>query len=162
MTEQTREFGLIGLGRMGGSLALHAMEKGYRVVGYRTKGAPEHLTQAGLIEARGASDLRDLLSHPRVMFLYVPAGPPIDRVLDDLVPHLEPGDIVVDGGNSYWGDSVRRHERLQKREIRFVDLGTSGGICGARHGACFMAGGDNARACALRAGARDNAGLRLH
>ena len=61
MTEQTREFGLIGLGRMGGSLALQAMEKGYRVVGYTRKGAPEYLTQAGLVEARGASHLRDLL-----------------------------------------------------------------------------------------------------
>ncbi len=76
------------------------------------------------------------------MFLYVPAGPPVDAVLDDIVPHLDTDDIVVDGGNSYWGDSIRRFERLKKREIRFVDLGTSGGVSGARQGACFMAGGE--------------------
>jgi 6-phosphogluconate dehydrogenase len=76
------------------------------------------------------------------VFLYVPAGPAIDSVIDDLLPHLDAGDIVVDGGNSYWGDSIRRCEWLRTRDIRFVDLGTSGGVDGARHGACFMAGGE--------------------
>jgi 6-phosphogluconate dehydrogenase len=68
--------------------------------------------------------------------------PIVDNLIDDIVPHLEKGDIIVDAGNSYWGDSIRRHGRLAGQGIHFVDLGTSGGVEGARHGACFMAGGD--------------------
>lgn len=74
--------------------------------------------------------------------LYVPAGPVVDSLLDDLGGLLEPGDVIADGGNSYWGDSIRRHDRLRERGIQYVDLGTSGGVDGARHGACFMAGGE--------------------
>ena len=69
-------------------------------------------------------------------------GPAVDSVLDKLAAALEPGDIVVDGGNSYWGDSIRRHARLRSRGLHFVDAGTSGGLAGARHGACFMVGGE--------------------
>jgi 6-phosphogluconate dehydrogenase len=76
------------------------------------------------------------------VFLYIPAGAAIDETLDELCSLLEADDIVVDGGNSYWGDSVRRHARARERGIEFVDLGTSGGVSGARHGACFMAGGE--------------------
>ena len=66
----------------------------------------------------------------------------VDEVLEELAPHLEAGDILVDGGNSYWGDSIRRHRRLGSKHLHFVDLGTSGGVTGARNGACFMAGGE--------------------
>jgi 6-phosphogluconate dehydrogenase len=142
MSEGIREFGVVGLGRMGGGLAMQAIEKGYRVVGYARHGAPDDLARGGLEGITAISDFRARLSRPRVVFLYVPAGPPVDAVLDDLVSDLDAGDVVVDGGNSYWGDSIRRFERLKQREIRFVDLGTSGGVSGARHGACFMAGGE--------------------
>jgi 6-phosphogluconate dehydrogenase len=143
VSEKPREFGVIGLGRMGGALTLHALEKGYRVVGHARKGAPRELIDAGLVECRAPVDFRGHLSQPRIIFLYIPAGPAVDGAIDDLAPHLDSGDIVVDGGNSYWGDSIRRYERLDKRNIRFVDLGTSGGLAGARRGACFMAGGDS-------------------
>jgi 6-phosphogluconate dehydrogenase len=76
------------------------------------------------------------------VFLYIPAGRVVDEVLDQLAVALEPGDIVVDGGNSYWGDSIRRHARLGERGLQFVDAGTSGGVTGARRGACFMVGGE--------------------
>lgn len=142
MTVTKREFGIIGLGRMGASLSLQALEKGIRVVGLELKGAPEELLQANLVEIHNGSDFRRLLSPPRCVFLYIPAGPPVDQLLGELAVHLEPGDVVADGGNSYWGDSIRRHARLKEKGIRFVDLGTSGGIEGARHGACFMAGGE--------------------
>ena len=142
MSDGIREFGVIGLGRMGGGLALQAIDKGYRVVGYTKHGVPNDLRRAGLQGITALADFPAALSRPRVVFLYVPAGPAVDSVLDDLVPQLDTGDIVVDGGNSYWGDSKRRHERLGKRDIRFIDLGTSGGVSGAREGACFMAGGD--------------------
>jgi 6-phosphogluconate dehydrogenase len=75
------------------------------------------------------------------VFLYVPAGPVVDGLLDALAAALEPGDVVADGGNSYWGDSIRRHARLAGRGLDLVDVGTSGGVEGARTGACFMVGG---------------------
>jgi 6-phosphogluconate dehydrogenase len=136
------EFGIVGLGRMGGSLALQALEKGIRVVGFELRGAPAEMVQAGLVEIKGLDAFRQQLTPPRAVFLYIPAGPIVDRVADDLADRLEAGDIIVDGGNSYWGDSIRRHARLGEKGIRFVDLGTSGGVEGARQGACFMAGGE--------------------
>ena len=137
-----RAFGLVGLGRMGANLALQALEKKIRVIGFDLKGAPEELRRAGLEAVKDLIGFRTRLPAPRVVLVYVPAGPVVDRVLDDLCAALEPGDLLVDGGNSYWGDSIRRQARLADRGFRFVDLGTSGGWSGARHGACFMAGGE--------------------
>ncbi len=136
------EFGVIGLGRIGGGLAHLALEKGIRVVGASRSGAPKDLVKAGLDEIRDFAAFREKLRAPRAVLLYVPAGPAVDKILDQLTGALEPGDVMVDGGNSYWGDSIRRHARLRERGLHFVDLGTSGGLAGARHGACFMAGGD--------------------
>ena len=136
-----REFGVVGLGRMGGNLSLQALEKGMRVVGFEIKAPSAELTKAGLIVIGDLAEFRTQLSPPRAVFLYIPAGPPVDQLLDDLAEHLETGDVLVDGGNSYWGDSIRRHRRLASKGIQLVDVGTSGGVDGARHGACFMAGG---------------------
>jgi 6-phosphogluconate dehydrogenase len=141
MTTPAGEFGIVGLGRMGGGLALHARELGLRVVGADSAGLRADLKQAGIIDAKGLEGFRQLLSPPRAVFIYVPAGRVVDAVIDDVAAHLEPGDVIVDGGNSYWGDSIHRAARLEPRSIEFVDLGTSGGIEGARHGACFMVGG---------------------
>jgi 6-phosphogluconate dehydrogenase len=77
-----------------------------------------------------------------MVFIYIPAGPAIDAVIDDFTEVLENEDILIDGGNSYWGDSIRRYNRLKKKGIHYIDLGTSGGTEGARNGACFMAGGE--------------------
>ncbi|MBI3277272.1 MAG: decarboxylating 6-phosphogluconate dehydrogenase [Chlamydiae bacterium] len=141
MTNTKKEWGLVGLGKMGGNLALQALEKGMRVVSFDLKkAAPEYL-KAGLVQIEHLEDFRKTLSSPRIVFIYIPAGPAVDHVLTDLAQCLEKGDILVDGGNSYWGDSIRRHQKLQEKGIHFVDLGTSGGVDGARHGACFMAGG---------------------
>src|SRR6185503_16978600 len=136
------EFGVIGLGRIGGGLAYQALEKGLRVVGASRSGAPKDLVKAGLAEIKDFAGFRGKLGAPRVVFLYVPAGPAVDRILEQLGEALEPGDVIVDGGNSYWGDSIRRHARLREEKLHFVDVGTSGGLEGARHGACFMAGGE--------------------
>ena len=137
-----KEWGLIGLGKMGGNLALQALEKGMKVVGFDLKKAPEEFLKAGLIQIQNLRDFKEKLSKPRAVFIYIPAGPALDGLLDDLASKLEAGDILVDGGNSYWGDSIRRHRRLKAKGIHFVDLGTSGGVDGARNGACFMAGGE--------------------
>lgn len=140
--EASRTFGIIGLGRMGGSLALQALEKGWRVAGFTLGDAPGELVAAGLRAAGSLGELRQLLPRPRKVLLYVPAGPTVDELLARLETVLDAGDIVADGGNSYWGDSIARHRRLRDRGLHLVDLGTSGGVSGARRGACFMAGGD--------------------
>ena len=140
--KKRKAFGLVGLGKMGANLALQALEKGLQVVGFDLRGASEELKGAGLAEVSGLAGLRERLAAPRIVLVYVPAGPAVDSVLDELCGALEPGDLLVDGGNSYWGDSMRRQARLRERGFRFVDLGTSGGWSGARHGACFMAGGE--------------------
>lgn len=141
MSDQS--FGIVGLGQMGQNLALQALEKDFEVAGFDIKGASEELLDAGLNEVEELTDFREVLQPPRVVFLYVPAGPIVDQVLDDLSEVLEDGDILVDGGNSYWGDSIRRQQRLAERGLMLVDCGTSGGISGAREGACFMAGGES-------------------
>ncbi len=107
MTEAKKEYGVVGLGRMGGNLARQALEKGVRVVGFARKGAPDDLVEAGLVEVRSFEDLKEELSPPRAVFLYIPAGPAVDSVLDEIAVQLEEGDVLVDGGNSYWGDSTR-------------------------------------------------------
>jgi 6-phosphogluconate dehydrogenase len=136
------ELGVIGLGKMGGGLALQALERGMRVVGLSRDGARDALKKAGLVEIADVTSFREQLKPPRLVLLYTPTGRVVDDILDRLIQSLEPGDIVADGGNSYWGDSIRRHRRLQTKGIQFVDVGTSGGVDGARNGACFMVGGE--------------------
>ena len=132
--------GIIGLGKMGGNLALQATEKGIRVVGKARSGKPE-LEQAGVRIVADYAAFASPLDKPRVIYLSLPAGPTVDTVLGELVPHLEKGDVVMDGGNSFYLDSIDREKKLWEKGIYFLDCGTSGGLEGARHGACFMVGG---------------------
>lgn len=142
MADFKREFGVIGLGRMGGGLGLQAMDKGMKVVGYDPGPLTDDLKKSKLVKIDKIDDFAKNLSSPRAIFIYIPAGPIVDTVIDDLAGKLEKGDIIVDGGNSYWGDSIRRAKRLSQKGIFLVDCGTSGGVDGARHGACFMVGGE--------------------
>jgi 6-phosphogluconate dehydrogenase len=137
-----RTFGIIGLGKMGGNLALQALEKGWKVVGYSLSSPPKEMSDKGLQFTNSLEEFKDALSPPRKIFCYIPAGKAIDDLIGKLENFLVDGDVLVDGGNSYWGDSMRRYERLKALKIGFVDLGTSGGVSGARSGACFMAGGE--------------------
>lgn len=114
----------------------------FRVIGQTKSGVPKDLVQFGVIAAPLLSDLTRYLTPPRIIMIYVPAGPVVDDVQDGLAATLEAGDIIVDGGNSYWGDTIRRAERLERKALHLVDAGTSGGIPGARHGASFMCGGE--------------------
>jgi 6-phosphogluconate dehydrogenase len=134
-------FGLVGLGRMGEGLARNARDHGWTVVGYRRSGVQPGLRRVGVKAVKSLEELAEALPTPRLVLLSVPAGEPVDQVLDQLLPFLQRGDLVADGGNSYWGDSLRRHERLASAGLHFLDVGTSGGLAGARHGACFMVGG---------------------
>jgi 6-phosphogluconate dehydrogenase len=133
-------FGVIGLGKMGSNLALQAIEKGYTVYGY-DRFPKKELEQQGLKLAIGEENLLQQLSSPKIVFIYIPAGVAVDEALDDLSGRMSKGDIIVDGGNSYWGDSIRRAKKLKEKGIYLIDCGTSGGVEGARHGACFMVGG---------------------
>lgn len=138
-------FGIIGLGRMGANLARHAREKGHEVVGYsRTVDNREELAKNGIEIAHSLEELVQMLNRPRVVFAYVPHGPPTEEVCDSLRGLMAAGDVVCDGGNSHWADSQRRHVLFAKAEIQFLDVGTSGGVTGARQGACFMVGGSRA------------------
>jgi 6-phosphogluconate dehydrogenase len=135
--------GIVGLGRMGAGLAQAAIEHGYDVVGHDpgAEGA-KALVGRGLVLAATLEELIDELSAPRIVLVYVPHGDPTERVCAELRASASAGDVVVDGGNSHWEDSRRRHREFAQEGIRFVDVGTSGGLWGARHGACFMVGGD--------------------
>ena len=93
-----KEFGVVGLGRMGGNLALQALEKGMRVAGYVRRKVREDLVKAGIVTAKDLGAFVKELTPPRAVFVYIPAGPPVDTVLDDLAATLEKGDILVDGG----------------------------------------------------------------
>ncbi|AEM78524.1 MULTISPECIES: phosphogluconate dehydrogenase (NAD(+)-dependent, decarboxylating) [Thermoanaerobacter] len=136
--------GLIGLGRMGFNLALNMRDHGHEVVAYNR--SPEKIKEAEKEGIKGAYTIEDLvkkLERRRIIWLMVPAGDPVDEMIEKLVPLLEEHDIIIDGGNSYYKDTLRRYEMLKEKEIDFVDVGTSGGIEGARHGACTMIGAED-------------------
>jgi 6-phosphogluconate dehydrogenase len=135
--------GMIGLGKIGGNLSLQAMEKGHQVVGYsKSEEELNALAEKGLDPARSIQSLVEKLKSPRIVLLYVPSGDPTDEVCKELKQYLNSGDIVIDGGNSHWKKSVGRYEEFKEKRIHFLDCGTSGGVEGARKGACFMVGGD--------------------
>ncbi|NJL44500.1 MAG: decarboxylating 6-phosphogluconate dehydrogenase [Nitrosarchaeum sp.] len=137
--------GFIGLGRMGASMVRHLLEQGTEVVVYnRDPAKMRPLVRAGALMARDVEDVLMQLPRSRIVWLMVKAGAPVDELLDALLVHLRKGDVVIDGGNSFYKDSQRRYERLRSKGVSFLDVGTSGGMEGARHGACMMVGGDKA------------------
>lgn len=137
------QFGMIGLGRMGGNLAMQALKKGMKVVGFDRNPAAQELLAAGLISITDFKGFVANLARPRIIFVYIPSGHAIDVCADQLCEVLDQGDIIIDGGNSYWGDTIRRHDKYAAKGFQFIDIGTSGGIAGAAGGACFMLGGDD-------------------
>ena len=135
------KLGIIGLGKMGGNLALQAIEKNIEVTGKARKDKPE-FEKKGVRVVTDYKSFVSYLGRPKVIYLSLPAGNTVDTVLGELLPYLEKGDVVMDGGNSFYLDSIEREKRLWKeKEIYFLDCGTSGGLDGARYGACFMVGG---------------------
>ena len=142
------DIAVVGLAVMGANLALNLADSGNRVTLFnRTTSVTDELVAgeaAGkdVVPAHTLEDMVETLSTPRVILLMVKAGDPVDYVLDDLVPLLDEGDIVIDGGNSLFTDTARRYEALKAKGIRFVGAGVSGGEEGARHGPSIMPGGD--------------------
>ncbi|GCE12950.1 phosphogluconate dehydrogenase (NAD(+)-dependent, decarboxylating) [Tengunoibacter tsumagoiensis] len=139
------ELGLVGLGRMGAYMAKRLLRNGHTVVGYaRRTTTVQGALQDGAI-TRGSSSLEDLvkqLAQPRVIWLMVPAAS-VDATLHDLLPFLSPDDVVIDGGNSYYHDDIRRAKMLKEHQIHYLDVGTSGGVWGLERGYCQMIGGED-------------------
>lgn len=138
------QIGFVGLGKMGYNLVVNLLRHKHEVIGYDIN--PELVD---LIKGEGAGgvnsyeELFQTLPGPRVIWLMIPAGPLIDKVLDQLLASgLSSGDIVIDGGNSHYQDTLRRYEMLKTKGVSYVDCGTSGGVSGALNGACTMVGGD--------------------
>ncbi|MCH4886928.1 decarboxylating 6-phosphogluconate dehydrogenase [Acidaminobacter sp. JC074] len=137
------KLGLVGLGKMGYPLALNMKDHGHDVIAYNR--SPE---KRRLIEREGVKTVDSLkalvesLEKPRTIWLMVPSGETVDHLIQELLRYLEHDDLIVDGGNSFYKDTLRRFEMLKEEGIGYIDVGTSGGVKGARYGACFMAGGE--------------------
>src|ERR1700758_209557 len=136
------QLGMIGLGRMGANMVRRLLKDGHRCVVFdRSPKVVEELVKENAV---GANDLRALvkkLEPPRAVWLMVPAAV-VDDTIADLVSLLEPGDILIDGGNSYYVDDIRRAKDLASKQIHYVDVGTSGGVWGLERGYCMMIGGE--------------------
>jgi 6-phosphogluconate dehydrogenase len=136
------QLGMIGLGRMGSNMVRRLLKAGHEAVVFdRSIKAVHQLVEEKAIGSSSLADFVNKLSKPRAVWLMVPAGV-VDATIADLVPLLEPGDILIDGGNSYYVDDIRRAKELAQKKIHYVDVGTSGGIWGLERGYCMMIGGE--------------------
>jgi 6-phosphogluconate dehydrogenase len=137
------QLGMIGLGRMGGNLVRRLMRDGHHCVGYaRSRKSIEQLEAEGMTGASGLADMVRKLEQPRTIWIMVPASV-VESTIEGLKPHLSPGDIVIDGGNSYYRDDIDRAADLKALGIHYVDCGTSGGVFGLDRGYCLMIGGED-------------------
>jgi 6-phosphogluconate dehydrogenase len=138
------QLGMIGLGRMGANMVRRLMKNGHQCVVYdRHADAVQGLAAEGATGSDALADFVRKLEKPRAIWLMVPAGV-VDGTIGDLLPLLESGDILIDGGNSYYVDDIRRAEELKAKGVEYVDVGTSGGVWGLERGYCMMIGGTNA------------------
>ncbi|MFN7945687.1 MAG: decarboxylating 6-phosphogluconate dehydrogenase [Blastocatellia bacterium] len=138
------QLGMVGLGRMGGNMVRRLMKNGHECVAFDLNA--ENVRQIAAEGATGTASLDDFVSKlkpPRAAWVMVPAGVPTENTVMALAARMEAGDIIIDGGNSYYKDDVRRAEQLQQRGIHYVDVGTSGGIWGVERGYCLMIGGSD-------------------
>jgi 6-phosphogluconate dehydrogenase len=137
------QLGMIGLGRMGGNMTIRLVQGGHELVGYARD--PEQVSVVAEKGAKPALSVQELVSKltpPRHVWLMVPSGEATSGTIEGLVPELDPGDTIIDGGNSYYRDSIKRAEMLRDHQIHFVDCGTSGGIWGLENGYCLMIGAE--------------------
>jgi 6-phosphogluconate dehydrogenase len=137
------QLGLIGLGKMGGYMAERLRLGGHQVVGFDFNAeAVEKLAASGNVGVSSLEELADKLEGRKAIWIMVPQGKPVDETIAKLLPLLKPGDILIDGGNSYYKDTLRRYQEVTAKGLHFVDVGTSGGIWGLKEGYSMMVGGD--------------------
>jgi 6-phosphogluconate dehydrogenase len=138
------ELGLIGLGKMGYNMAERLRLAGHKVVGYDTSAdVVKKFAATGSVGANSLAEMASKLSAPRAVWIMVPAGDPVDETIAKLLPAMQKGDTFIDGGNSYYKDSMRRAADLKAKGFNFVDAGTSGGVWGLKEGYSLMVGGDD-------------------
>ncbi len=139
------KIGLIGLGRMGGNIARRLMRAGHEIVAYdRSTDAVAALVADGAQGADSLDDMRGKLASPAIWWVMLPAGAPTEDTITAISEHASAGDVIIDGGNSFYKDDIRRSKALAERDIHYVDVGTSGGVWGLERGYCMMIGGDDA------------------
>jgi 6-phosphogluconate dehydrogenase len=137
------ELAIVGLGRMGGNMAERLIKGSHRIIGYaRHKESVEKSVKKGLVGSYSLEEMISYLSQPRAVWLMIPAGDPVDQALEALIHLLDRGDIVIDGGNSYYKDTLRRAGMMREKGLHYVDVGTSGGIWGLTEGYSLMIGGE--------------------
>ncbi len=137
------QVGMIGLGRMGGNMVERLLKGGHQVVGFAPdREAVQQVTQKGASGVHSLAELVQQLSPPRTAWMMIPAGDPVDQTIGLLQTLLDRGDVIVDGGNSNYKDSIRRATALREKGLHFVDVGTSGGVWGLKEGYCMMIGGE--------------------
>jgi len=137
------ELGMIGLGRMGANMTERLVLGGHKVITYdRSAEAIQRVVDKGAVGAHSLADFVKKLSLPRAIWLMVPSGDPVDQTIDQLLAGLAKGDVIIDGGNSNYKDSIRRAEKMKTHGMHFIDAGTSGGIWGLQNGYCMMVGGE--------------------
>ncbi|MBI1767760.1 MAG: decarboxylating 6-phosphogluconate dehydrogenase [Bacteroidetes bacterium] len=134
------KIGLIGLGKMGYNLALNFISKGFEVIAFDTNKSSKH-SDGKIKFVSSISEFCQALPQQKIVWLMVPANGAVDTVINDLLPYLTTNDIIIDGGNSHYKETISRAQGLEKRGIHFLDCGTSGGVNGALHGVCTMVGG---------------------
>jgi len=137
------QIGLIGLGRMGANIARRLIGRGHSVIGFdETMAAAQTLASEGGTAAKSLEALVEALTPPRNVWVMVPAGEPTEKTIERLAILLKPGDAIIDGGNTFWRDDVRRAKALKARGLHHLDAGTSGGVLGREAGYCLMIGGE--------------------
>ncbi|MFD2678621.1 phosphogluconate dehydrogenase (NAD(+)-dependent, decarboxylating) [Camelimonas lactis] len=137
------QLGMIGLGRMGGNIVRRLMQRGHQAVVHdRAEAAVAMLAAEGAVGAASLADLVQKLQAPRAVWVMLPAGAATEDTVMQLGDLLSPGDVIIDGGNSFWRDDVRRAGVLREKGVHYVDVGTSGGVWGLERGYCMMIGGD--------------------
>lgn len=137
------KLGFVGLGKMGRAMALSLSSKGFEVVAYDISvAAVEEVSKKGVRPAFSLEEMARNLESPRTIWMMVPAGKSVDDVIEGLLSHLSEGDTLIEGGNSFYKDSLARAEKLKKKGINFIDVGTSGGLEGAEKGLSLMIGGE--------------------
>ena len=137
------KLGMIGLGKMGGNMAARLLRDGHEVIGYNRSDEPyEELRSEGGVPTASVEELVSRLESPRYVWLMIPAGKPVEDTIDLLIPLLDEGDVIIDGGNTFYQDTMRRAEKVAEHGLKYVDVGTSGGIWGITEGYSMMVGGE--------------------